>query len=199
MGNAEYALNTYWGIPDAELEWRLAHLSQWKNMLKENLYYAMPIIYAGNKHAWVIDGYDEDDNFHCNWGWGSVYPTGIQGWGNGFYSLGGFTPTIDGTEYDWSNFLNEMAIFNIDPAPFSISNISGPSTLTSSAVTFTINKANCVNANWTHSNNIYNYYGGGANWNAFTAIGSGTGWIQATYTIYGITYASPKKYVTCIP
>jgi hypothetical protein len=31
------------------------------------------------------------------------------------------------------------------------------------------------------------------------AIGLGTGWMQATYTICGITYASPKKYVTCIP
>lgn len=50
-------------------------------MLKEELDYLRPVLYSGQApgggHAFVCDGYDNDDYFHFNWGWG--------GSGNGYF------------------------------------------------------------------------------------------------------------------
>jgi hypothetical protein len=54
------------------------------------------------------------------------------------------------------------------------------------------------NAAITHSSNITGYYGG-AEWTAIYANSAGTGWVQATQTVGGITYTTPKKYITCNP
>lgn len=48
---------------------------EWKNMLKSELDAARPILYSGwdvngAGHCFVCDGYDENDYFHFNWGWG---------------------------------------------------------------------------------------------------------------------------------
>lgn len=54
-------------------------LEGWINMLKNELDNDRPILYAGfgldenNKpqgHAFICDGYDNNDYFHINWGWG---------------------------------------------------------------------------------------------------------------------------------
>ena len=58
---------------------------EWISMLKDCLDLRRPIQYNGWQewvsvgHAFVCDGYDENEMFHFNWGWG--------GNGNGFYSL----------------------------------------------------------------------------------------------------------------
>ena len=45
-----------------------------QELIKENLDLGQPIIHDGfdsdGGHAWNVDGYDDDDNFHMNWGWG---------------------------------------------------------------------------------------------------------------------------------
>ena len=55
----------------------------WIQMLKTDLDNGRPIQYAGfgqgGGHTWVCDGYDNDNNFHMNWGWGGTY--------DGYYSL----------------------------------------------------------------------------------------------------------------
>ena len=49
-------------------------LSQWQNLLKESFDIGWPVYYSGYSdeggHAFVCDGYDDNDLFHYNWGWG---------------------------------------------------------------------------------------------------------------------------------
>lgn len=60
--------------------------AEWNEMLRENLDGGMPLYYSasGNDggHAFVCDGYDDNDMFHFNWGW--------QGFDNGYYAINGF-------------------------------------------------------------------------------------------------------------
>ena len=49
-------------------------LMNWQNMLKEQFELGWPVYYSGfsdsGGHAFVCDGYTDDDLFHFNWGWG---------------------------------------------------------------------------------------------------------------------------------
>ncbi|MBR1513732.1 MAG: C10 family peptidase [Bacteroidales bacterium] len=49
-------------------------LVNWQNMLKESIDLGWPLYYSGYSnsggHAFVCDGYDDNDLFHYNWGWG---------------------------------------------------------------------------------------------------------------------------------
>ena len=49
-------------------------LTNWKNLLKGQFNIGWPVYYSGYSesggHAFVCDGYDDDDLFHYNWGWG---------------------------------------------------------------------------------------------------------------------------------
>ncbi|MDD3860960.1 MAG: C10 family peptidase, partial [Bacteroidales bacterium] len=55
----------------------------WKELLRNHIDSKKPIFYVGYSdeagHAWNCDGYQGEDHFHMNWGWG--------GYGNGFYTL----------------------------------------------------------------------------------------------------------------
>lgn len=52
---------------------------QWKQILKEQLNKRQPVYFSGRSpddlsgHAFVCDGYDDNDFFHFNWGWGGLY------------------------------------------------------------------------------------------------------------------------------
>lgn len=49
-------------------------LFDWQDLLKEQFDLGWPVYYSGfsnsGGHAFVCDGYDDDDLFHFNWGWG---------------------------------------------------------------------------------------------------------------------------------
>lgn len=52
--------------------------AQWREILKNELRNGRPILYTGytqniDGHAFVIDGFDEQDRFHVNWGYGGSY------------------------------------------------------------------------------------------------------------------------------
>lgn len=59
-------------------------IGEWLNLLKNELQNGRPIIYAGNSegsdygHAFVLDGYDAQYYFHCNFGWGGSYDGGFR-------------------------------------------------------------------------------------------------------------------------
>jgi hypothetical protein len=99
-GDVPNALVSYFGFKSqAERMWRIWHPFDWKSILRANLDYGWPIMYGGQDdalsppeeaHEWVIDGYDTDDNFHCNWGWNGSY--------DGMFSIGGFNP--NGSDYN---------------------------------------------------------------------------------------------------
>ena len=70
------AIQRYFSYSDeATLRYRdMYSLSQWQNMLKESFDLGWPVYYSGHSdaggHAFVCDGYDDEDLFHFNWGWG---------------------------------------------------------------------------------------------------------------------------------
>ena len=76
---------------------------EWLDMLKTCLNLQRPVYYAGSggqgAHAFVCDGYDGNDMFHFNWGWGTA---------NGYFALGNLNP--NGYEFNSSHY----AIFDID-------------------------------------------------------------------------------------
>ena len=89
----------------------LIHDYQYSNndfmgLLKNELDNGRPMIYRGvdsnaGGHFWNIDGYDNNDLFHCNWGWG--------GNANGFWSLTSLEPGSS----DYTN--QQSALINIIP------------------------------------------------------------------------------------
>ena len=94
----------YFGYYDAELHYPDED-SVWKARLRNEIDHGRPILYSGSSvysgaHAFVCDGYDDEDMFHFNWGWG--------GYGDGFYSL----TTMQGFTS------NQEAVLNIIPSGF---------------------------------------------------------------------------------
>jgi hypothetical protein len=70
------ALKTYFGYSSSAEEKRRSSYTdlQWKELLKTELDAGRPLHYAGYDvnvgHAFICDGYDINDLFHFNWGWG---------------------------------------------------------------------------------------------------------------------------------
>lgn len=62
---------------------------QWEQALVNDLDNGWPIQYVGwdpaeGGHTWICDGYDQNMNFHMNWGWGGA--------GNGWYTINSMNP-----------------------------------------------------------------------------------------------------------
>ena len=83
---------------------------QWIELLKNEIDNGRPMYYSAYSyskdatrggHAFVCDGYDENDFFHFNWGW--------QGFDNGFYSINAMNLTYH--EYNY----NHRASINLQP------------------------------------------------------------------------------------
>ena len=79
--------------------------TNWINLLKTELNARRPIIYAGfgndGGHAFVCDGYDTNNYFHFNWGWG--------GYNDGYYTLTALAPGSYNFTY------NQIAIVGVEP------------------------------------------------------------------------------------
>ena len=101
---ATSALNNYFGYSGCHTDYKSAYTdSEWINKLKSSLDNMQPLIYVGDgvgSHAFVCDGYDNENYFHFNWGWGGTW--------NNYFLLSSLTP---GT-HDFSS--NQEAIFGID-------------------------------------------------------------------------------------
>ena len=79
--------------------------SQWIALLKTELDNARPMLYGGfsssGGHAFVCDGYDNNNYFHFNWGWGGTY--------NDYFYINSLNPS----SYNYSQ--NQQAIIGIEP------------------------------------------------------------------------------------
>ena len=110
---AEYALREYWGYkPTLQgLQKDKYKDEEWKKMLKDDLKAGRPIIYSGfgdGGHCFVCDGYNEDDYFHFNWGWGGLY--------DGYFKLNALAPGTGGTGSGGGSYNNDQqAIFGLEP------------------------------------------------------------------------------------
>ena len=80
------------------------NVAVWISMLKSCLNLQRPVFYGGKgsqgSHAFVCDGYDNNDLLHFNWGWGRA---------NGYFALGNLNPI--GYSFNEKNF----AILDITP------------------------------------------------------------------------------------
>lgn len=107
---AASALKTYFGYHSGLSEKYASSYSQaaWAALLKQEIDSARPVIYrseqstGGAGHAWVVDGYDQNGLFHCNWGWGGYY--------NGYFALSSLNPNLNSFNQ------NHGAITGIRPA-----------------------------------------------------------------------------------
>lgn len=79
--NIDYVDRTHYPEPD------------WIEVLKSELDNRRPMLYfgegPGGGHAFVCDGYDANDLFHFNWGWGGI--------SNGYYQISALEPEDLGT------------------------------------------------------------------------------------------------------
>jgi len=102
--DAKNAFVNNFGYRNAQLITRNYNQSTWVNRIKNELNNLRPVYYSGNGssggHAFVCDGYDDNDYFHFNWGW--------SGNNNGFFSISNLNPA----SYDFSS--NQTAIIGID-------------------------------------------------------------------------------------
>jgi len=66
--------------------------NEWIALLKTELNASRPVLYAGQAsdggHQFVCDGYDSNDFFHFNWGWGGA--------SNGYFELSALNPNDQG-------------------------------------------------------------------------------------------------------
>jgi len=157
--------------------------SLWIDMLKQELDLGRPIPYRGTMdegnaaHAFVCDGYDENDFFHFNWGWSGRY--------NGFFMIGALNPQRNDMGKPSNRGFNasNSAIFNCYPKT--------PSITPPSDINATINGRN-VTITWSNVNNASHYrvYRDG------TLIVNN---IQATsYTDSYVTYGPHSYYVKSV-
>ena len=87
---------------------------EWTNLVKEDLDAGRPVLYSGygdsydSGHAFVCDGYRDDDTFHFNWGW--------SGWFDGWFALNALVLNEVGTGGGDGNFnYYQHALFNLEP------------------------------------------------------------------------------------
>lgn len=110
---AEYALREYWGYKPTLQGLQKAKYkdAEWKQMLKDDLKAGRPIIYSGygdGGHCFVCDGYNEEEYFHFNWGWGGLY--------DGYFKLNALEPGTGGTGSGGGTYNNDQqAIFGLEP------------------------------------------------------------------------------------
>ena len=118
--NANDALNAfrnYFGYSHAQGVRKKDYTdSEWKKLLKEQLCQKQPIIFSGfhpdpgsgDGHAFVCDGYDQNDLFHFNWGWNGAY--------NCYCTIDSLCPGGTGTGGGKGNYSrNQDAVINISP------------------------------------------------------------------------------------
>lgn len=86
---------------------------QWREILKNELRHGRPILYTGytmniDGHAFVIDGFDDNDRFHINWGYGGAYDDGYYD----ITQLANFSPQHDVLPVDIQQgfFCNQQAL-----------------------------------------------------------------------------------------
>jgi hypothetical protein len=99
-------VHSYGYNSDADYQLKSSYTNTvWKTRVKQNLDRLWPVFYQGSGtgiHAFICDGYDSDDKFHFNWGWG-------DGWDNYWLTLDDLTTNNN----DFNS--QQKAIFYIHP------------------------------------------------------------------------------------
>ena len=133
---AAQRISQYFKYTTAAVYQRRANYSAtvWAQKVRESLDMGWPLLYSGSGegaqygHAFVLDGYDNNDMYHFNWGWG--------GSGDDYF-------TFEGQEYH----VGDGAVFNFVPAEVYSSTPQAPTNLT---VTPAANNELSATLTWTN-------------------------------------------------
>lgn len=114
--NIPAAMTTYFGY-NKGIEWchhELYNYAEWNNLVKKELAELRPVCIGGANayefagHQFVLDGYDEDGDYHVNWGWGGL--------SNGYYDINFMNPDfqgVGGSRYGYPS--NQTVCINFSP------------------------------------------------------------------------------------
>ena len=87
-------------------------VNEWEDILYDNVSHGRPILVTGSNigprgsgHAFVIDGYDQDDYYHIDWGWTAD--------AQGYFRLMGLSPYKDTNTYTYMR--NVAFLYNVEP------------------------------------------------------------------------------------
>ncbi len=117
---AEFAFASYFGYANTSESYSRSDFpdtESWTSMLKEELDARRPIMYAGTGedpqaggHSFVCCGYDSEDRFYFNFGWGGYY--------DGYYLCDAVKPSDSGTGGNGSSdySYNQDVIVGLRPA-----------------------------------------------------------------------------------
>ncbi len=86
--------------------------AEWIALLEADLDAGRPILFSGRDpeggHSFVLDGYNNSNQFHVNWGWGS--------WCDGYYAMGSLNPGAGGTGGNNGTYnLDNVAVTHVQP------------------------------------------------------------------------------------
>lgn len=83
------ALETFFAYDTCQTVYKYNHESEWEELIKSDLNLGHPIIYcaytSAGGHEFVCDGYNDQNYFHFNWGWG--------GYQNGYFLISNMNPS----------------------------------------------------------------------------------------------------------
>ena len=126
---AEEALKKYFGYRSSlkGIEKKNYTDAHWVSLMKTELDQGRPILYAGwsqtGGHAFICDGYDNNNYFHFNWGWGGAYDgyfiltTLNPGSGSGFTNYQQMITGIEPIASNQSYSLKLGEKIKINPSP----------------------------------------------------------------------------------
>ena len=129
-------------------------IDDWFNMLYDEIEAGYPVLFSGfssgGGHAFVLDGFDGDNLFHVNWGWG--------GSSNGWFLVGILNPDdnsgIGASSSSDGYSMSQRALFNLR-LPDDVT--AEPATaLTIDNVEINGTKIKCNFINWTGFRNDFN-------------------------------------------
>ncbi len=148
-GTAEYAMENFFLYKNTLNGCYRSNYSEteWKNMLIADLDAGRPVIYTGRGdgggHCFICDGYNNNNQFHFNWGWG--------GYCDGFYAINSMEPGTGGIGSGNGTYNeSQSAIFGIEPNAglFAIPNALTFSGLGGSE-TFMVRSSTASSQSWT--------------------------------------------------
>ena len=105
-------LRNHWGFANATVYYK-GNEQTWIAQLKASLDQRQPIYYRGQSndinnppgHAWIVDGYNNNNYFHCNFGWGNRFANNYQDW-DGWYLLSNIIANSINLSYQHAAILN---------------------------------------------------------------------------------------------
>lgn len=111
---AERALHNYFDYDASMITRSYEGVDNFIEIVKKELRNGFPLYISGDSktgggHAWVCDGFDEEDRFHMNFGW--------NGQANGYYSLATLSVTSTGREFNGAqhSFNRRLHVIAIHP------------------------------------------------------------------------------------